>query len=363
MSKAGTAAPGRVPGEIGERIRQGIRSGRFPAGKLLPGLRSLSRKHRVALVTMQRAMSHLASQGLVAAEPRRGYRVLGGPADAEKSRPLAYVAALEGGPRRWNPLHQRLLAAFQEAAQARGWAMLGVGSEEREQAAVMRQVAGARAWGLILDVVDPGLLEMARASGLPAVMVDAWVEDAGIDAVVQDGYQGGLLAAAHLAACGHRRVAWLGPTTQSAHSLARLGGATVGLLRAGIELGPELRVEASGADIRDRARALLSRADRPTAVIALWQWAAAGLAAAARELGLVPGRDFELVGWCTEEEFLAEYRPAFAGGPVPPTLVWSIRAMAELAVSRLVERRANPGLLPVRINVPVALRVGDGRGR
>jgi len=346
----------RIPARVGEQIRSAIVSGRLPAGKLLPSLRQLSRRHGVALKTVQRALRPLVAEGLVAAEFRRGYRVLAGPADAERSRPLAYVAALSGGPRRWNPLHQRLLAALQEAAQVRGWAMLGVGSEEREQAAVMRQVAGAHAWGLILDAVDPELLGMARASGLPAVMVDAWVEDAGIDAVVQDGYQGGLLAAAHLAARGHRRVAWLGPTTQSAHSLARLGGATVGLLRAGIELAPELRVEASGADIRDRARALLSRADRPTAVIALWQWAAAGLAAAAHELGLVPGRDFDMVGWCTEEEFQAEYRPAFAGGPVPPTLVWSIRAMAELAVSRLVERRAHPGLLPVRINVPVALR-------
>ena len=363
MRSASFTSLSRAPARVGEQLRNAIVSGKLGVGKLLPSLRQLSRRHGVALKTVQRALAALVAEGLVAAEFRRGYRVLGGPADAEKSRPLAYVAALSGGPRRWNPLHQRLLAAFQEAAQARGWAMLGVGSEEREQAAVMRQVAGARAWGLVLDAVDPELLTMVRTSGLPAVMVDAWVEDAGLDAVVQDGYQGGLLAAGYLAARGHRRIAWLGPTTQSAHAMARLAGATVGLLRAGIELAPELRIEAPLDEVGEKARALLARPDRPAAVLALWQDAAAGLAAAARELDLVPGRDFEMVGWSTEEEYADYCRAHFAGGPVPPMAVWSARAMAELAVSRLAERRTNPGLLPVRINVPVTLRVGDRRER
>ena len=299
----------------------------------------------------------------MSAEPRRGYRGLGGAEDLEKTRPLACVAALEGEPQQWNELHRQLLLAFQAAARRRGWAMLGGGSERRDPAEVMRQAAGARSWGLILDAIDPKLLAMVRASGIPAVMVDAWAEDAGLDAVIQDGYQGGLLAAAQLAARGHRRVAWFGPTVESAHSMARLAGATMGLLRAGIELPAALRMEPPAGHapdaVRQQARELLSRSDRPQAILALWQDMAGALAAAARDLGLVAGRDFDMVGWCTEEARDAFCRTHFPGGPIPPLVTWSVRTMAELAISRLVERRSNPNLVQVRINVPVALRAGE----
>ena len=350
---------GRAPAKIRDRIRKLILSGAVPPGLLLPGLRRISQEHKVALTTVHQALTSLVAEGLLAAEPSRGYRVLYGAGDDEKTRPVAYVTSQRGKPGDWEPFFQELLIAFQDAAHSRGWTMLGVGTADQDHAAVMRQLAGARTWGVLLERANPELIAMVRDSGLPAIIVHPGAEDAGLDAVMQDNYQGGMLAAEHLLARGHRRIAWVGATVRSGYSLARLAGASAALLRAGAELTPELRVETSGNNARERTRELLRRPSRPTAILALWREEAIDVAAGARELGLVAGRDFDMVGWCVEEQYERGYRPAFAGGPVPPTVVWSARAMANLAISRLAERRANPGLEAVRIHVPVTLRIAD----
>jgi LacI family transcriptional regulator len=175
---------------------------------------------------------------------------------------------------------------------------------------------------------------------------------------MQDGHRGGMLAAEHLCARGCRRIAWFGPDVRDAHAAERLGGALAGLSDAGRPVPPELIVRAGAAEMAGRARELLARKDRPDGVIALWRGCALALRTAASELGLTPGRDFAMVGWCPEEIYESEYRQAFAGGPVPPAVVWSVRTMAETAISRLIERRENPELPALLVKVPVRLKEG-----
>jgi DNA-binding LacI/PurR family transcriptional regulator len=141
--------------------------------------------------------------------------------------------------------------------------------------------------------------------------------------------------------------------------MSRLGGAVMELQRAGQGLAPDLCVECRGASAAREARKLLSGRDRPDAVLAMWSGIAVELVAAARELGLRPGSDFEMVGWAREEEYERSYRPAFNGGALQPAVLWSARQMAELAVERLAARRRNPELAPVKTNVPVWLKTEE----
>jgi len=189
--------------------------------------------------------------------------------------------------------------------------------------------------------------------------VDAWHEDAEVDAVIQDGFRGGLLAAKHLAGRGHRRIGWLGPVSESIHSMTRFGGATSGLRRSGLELPPELQADTAGGPGFEAARALLSRPDRPTGLLALWRDMALDAAKAARELGLALGKDLELVGWCPEELYDQDFAERFRDQPVPAAVVWSIATLAETAVTRLTERRANPQLPPIGITVQTRLRLAE----
>jgi hypothetical protein len=81
------------------------------------------------------------------------------------------------------------------------------------------------------------------------------------------------------------------------------------------------------------------------------------VASAAHSLGLRTGKDLHLVGWCPEELYGRGYLDSFPGGGAEPVISFSIRTMAETTVARLTERRENPTLPPLRVKVPVRLRL------
>ena len=93
-------------------------------------------------------------------------------------------------------------------------------------------------------------------------------------------------------------------------------------------------------------------------MIALWRPLAAAAAAAARRIGLRMVHDLHLVGWSCDEMHEEGFVSLFAGGPVPASVSWSIASMAELAVSRLAQRRETPGIPVSCTTVPVRLIPG-----
>jgi LacI family transcriptional regulator len=212
-----------------------------------------------------------------------------------------------------------------------------------------------------LDTISPELIAMVRAEGMAAVMVDAWLEDSPFDLVLQDNYRGAFLAARHLVARGHRKIAWIGGVGRTGHSRERFAGAVAALVAAGIELPPEARFEATDGQARAAARGLLSGSDRPTGILCLWRGLSLEVAEEAAAQGLVLGRDLDIVGWCPEEDY-AEYRAAAAKlGPVPPAVVWSVEHLARMAMARLAERREDMELPPVRLCVPATLRMPEDK--
>jgi DNA-binding LacI/PurR family transcriptional regulator len=351
---------GRSVTEFSAKIRAAVSQGDYGPGEYLPTVRELSRRHRLACSTVHRALQGLVTEGLLAAESRQGYRVLPGANDPMRGCPVAYVfsAAEEVGPL-GSSYHRSLLAAFQGAAARRGWTLLSTIAAPADSPAFLEKLRAARAAGLALDMHDRALIDALAGSGLPAVLVNSWREDVAMDTVMQDGQQGGLQAAAHLAGRGHRRTAWFGPLTDSGHSLDRFGGALLGLRRAGLPAPEEHPAEVEGGELLERARRLLAGPNRPTGVFALWQGCAWALARAAAELGLALGKDIEMVGWCREEEYEESYAPRFRPGPVPPTIVWSAAAMAEAALDRISLRRADPTRPTLRIKIPTRLRLPD----
>ena len=341
-------------------LRARIAAGEIPAGESLPTVRELGAEHGVSRETARRAVRELVAEGLVASEPRHGHRVQARANDPDRGLPIAFVLGAAEEPGLWNEFYRLLFAGLQSAAARRGWSVLAVGAGRRSAREVMEQLRDCRACGMVLDTMNPELLAAVRKMGLPAVMMDAWDPDMGLDAVVQDSFQGALLAVRYLVGRGHRRIGWLGPIAESSQSRERFGGAAAELAASG--LGPEARLMAdtphSGS--RAAARKLLAGRSRPTGVLGLWHDAASELVGAARELGLKPGRDLEVVGWSAEEDYDANYRALFGDGHVPPTMVWSIAELARMTVARLAERRASPAMPPALIKVPTRLRLPEG---
>jgi LacI family transcriptional regulator len=354
---------GRPSSNLAVRLREEISSGRAAVDSYLPTERELAERNGIAPTTARRALKMLEAEGLVAAVPRRGYRVLARANDPDRGAPMAYVLSPhpEYGVR--ESLHKEVVAGLQGAAAERGWGLLAVSTEGRPAEPVIEQLRAARTFGAILDSTEKELFEAAAAVGMPVVAVDEWREDVKVDAVVQDGFLGGVLAARYLLEKGCRRVAWLGLMGRGHQALERYGGAMSVLNAEGITVPKKLLGRLRHAEDADGVRAardLLGASERPDAFLSLWQGCTTALVQAARELDLTPGKDFEMVGWSTEATYESEYVPQFAGGPVPPAVTWDVGAMASIAVSRLAERRLKPQLPAIRLKVPVRLRCNEG---
>lgn len=346
---------GRASGKLKATLRKRILAARLAGEEYLPAIRELCAAYDVSLDTVRRAINSLVAEGLIVAEPRRGYRIVQAPA-AEADLPVAYVLSLSPGATGWDQFHQLLQNCFQVVAAQRGWPLLALSAERGRHEAVLQQLRATRSFGVILDSFDRELIDALSSIDLPVVMADSWDEHAEVDAVIQDNYRGGYLAAEHLIRSGHRELAWFGPVEESSMSRERFGGACAALAMAGLpapKLCPNLPLGAEEPQAEDKARYFLTMMHNPTAVLALWAPLAVGLETAARKRRLEFGRDIHVVTWSPVEAF--EGRMPAAEIPSKPAITWSVMEMARAALARLAERRNTPGLPAVRVSVPTRL--------
>ena len=185
------AKTGRNSATLLAMLRARIHSGRIAPGEFLPTVRQLSDDHGVSRGTAWRALKALVAEGLVAAQPRHGYRVLARAGDPDKGTPLAYVLAEDNITAGWDLYYRTLSASLEEVATGRGWNLMRMITAAGQEEPLLERLAGMRACGLILDSVNNGLLKRAARTGLPAVTVDTWRQGVDFDAVVQDDFGGG----------------------------------------------------------------------------------------------------------------------------------------------------------------------------
>jgi DNA-binding LacI/PurR family transcriptional regulator len=177
--------------------------------------------------------------------------------------------------------------------------------EGAERSAEMVRSALVDGYVLFCTSADDPRFAAARARGLPLVLVE-YGDDADTANVEIDDLGGAEAAARHLTALGHRRIGIVsgyangvrtGPEAQAESrwrvQSGRLQGWRAGIEAAGIDWAtvPVSGVGASGIEHGARAAAaLLDRADRPTAILALSDLQALGVMQAAAERGIdVPG--------------------------------------------------------------------------
>ena len=351
---------GRFSAALLAKLRWRIAGGEFAIGRFLPSQRDLIKESGLAQNTVRRALKHLESEGWVRAEIGKGYRVLARAMDPDRGAPIAFLISEPAAALKGESYYAWMLSAFREALSRRSWSLLGVGTEGVDQADVLEQLRHARVAGVILDQTDHALVQAVRALGIPAVMVDAWDDAAGLDTIQQDHFGGAVQAAQFVAHAGHRRVAWVGAYAQSPQYRERWGGVSACLQQHNIGIPGKYQFSAYESDFEERLRAVLQRPDRPSALIALWGELAIRAARIVTEMGLSPGRDIEIVGWCAEERYDA-YAALFPERMAPPTVVWSLAGLADAAVARLAERRARPDLPVIRLQVATRLLQASDR--
>jgi len=320
----------------------------------------------VARVTVRRALRKLTGEGLIRVEPGRGYRALPAANGLRPGSPVAYVVAIDPLIDVWTSTSLELSAAIQRVLVDLGWHALAMSSRDIAPEELPARLVQAGVWGVIMDTNNDRTRRALAASGRPCVCVDSFPGSLDIDCILQDNHGGARLAAEYLLDRGHRRIGWFGDVGRSDHSLERFTGAQAAFLKRGLELPRELIAEpADGGDaaLDAAARTLLSRPDRPTAVLAMWTSHAVALARVARALGLEIGRDLDMVAWSTELGYRAQLEREFGAGRAPAAVIWNPEEMARLAVARLHWRLREPGMASLRITVPLRLiPAGSARG-
>jgi DNA-binding LacI/PurR family transcriptional regulator len=341
---------------LGSEIGKGV----YAVGQLVPSSRELSTRYGVCPETARKGLKALEEEGLLVAEPRRGFRVAPRHTGKRETRPVAFATDYLADLSNAEATSWAINNAIQRAAAVRGWSALGAHSAGGDRDGVLEQLISSGAWGVVVDSLDPEYYRTVCRAKLPVVMVNSVPQGIQVDTVVQDNYSGGCQAAMHLIASGAERIGWFGSLRGFGHTRERYAGALAGLAGEGRELAVEASMsrELPEEELRLAAREFLEGRDRPDGVLAFDLDALRVLVEAAGEVGLVPEKDFRMVGWLVEESLAGEYAPIFRGGPVPPAMTWKASSMADWALTLLAARRDGHRGEPVRINVPTRLELG-----
>src|SRR6185295_4480867 len=144
---------------LASQLRRVIVAGDIAAGDALPSLKQLGSEFGVSSETARRAAKQLEAEGLLASEPRQGFRVLAKANDPDRGLPIAFVVSGTEQTGLWNSFHRLIFACLQKAAHERGWSMLAVGAGNRSGREVMAQLRDCRVCGMVLDAMNPDLVD------------------------------------------------------------------------------------------------------------------------------------------------------------------------------------------------------------
>ncbi len=189
-----------------------------------------------------------------------------------------------------NPFSAALHRAIEEVARRRGTLVLAGSSDEDpdRQQELLHALVVRRVDGLIAMPAsgNQNTLLRERRLGRPMVLVDRPAPEA--DSVVVDNRAGVGQALRHLAAHGHRRIAFLGDLRSTWTATERHAGYIEALAAEGIMLNPHLvRMDVHGVDVAEAiVRELLTTTDPPTALLAGQNLITIGAIHALQRLGL-----------------------------------------------------------------------------
>lgn len=200
-----------------------------------------------------------------------------------------------------NPHSAALQRAVEDVATARGLIVFSGSLDEdpvRERALV-RAFTSRRADGLIIAPASHDLSYLAAdvAAGTAVVCVDRPARQLAVDSVLTTNATGAAEGVRHLAAGGHRRIAYLGDLASIATAAERFRGYLSALAAAGLPADPALVVH----DLRSTSAAdgavtrLLGQPDPPTALFTAQNLLTIGALRALRRLGCA--REVAVVGF------------------------------------------------------------------
>lgn len=347
--------------QVYETLRSSILSGKYPADRPMPSLRSLVRKHGFSTITIRRAFDELERQGLIAR--RRGSGTF-----VSKSGSARKIGLIVPG-MAYSEFFPPIVSEISRLSQKEDYNLLfgdivSKSPERRVLAAkkmtrefVEQGVAGVlyQPLELVENVEDVNceILSAFDRAGVPVVILDndfmshPRQEGQAYDVVGIDNVAAGALVAEHLVGLGVRRIAFQKrPKCSSSVNERWRGVASAFLLGA-----PSLRTSVLVAEPDDETAVRRHlRRFRPEAFVCGNDAAAVALKQSLERVGKRVPEDVLLAGF-DDVQFAKIVSPQLT------TVHQPCEKIAETAFYRLLARIANPSLTPVRIALPVSLVV------
>jgi LacI family transcriptional regulator len=262
-----------------------------------------------------------------------------------------------------NQFFADVVSGAERVAAEEGYALFlceqrGASLERRLEALRARQVDG-----VILDAAGASAVPQAAFDGLNVVLIDQpsdrW------PGVASDAEGAGRMAAEHLLALGHRRIAFVGPSADVHGFRMRERGFFRALAAAGVALPSAWlrRVPATLDGGQQAMRALLAERERPTATFCANDLLALGAHKACTQAGVAIPRAMSLVG-CDDIAFAQLVTPELTTVAVPAR---ELGARAARLIVREIEGKGGPAQkprpLPVRLVVRGSTAAPAGEGR
>ena len=327
--------------QVAADIRRKIISGQMPVGTQLQPHRELATSYDVSIMTINKALSGLVSEGVLHSRVGRGTFVAVRPAPhgIRVGGTLGFVLRDLS-----SPFFSLVAHAAQQRADALGWGLLFSSSSRRldREDEQIRRFRSIGVNGLIIvsmnrtyRISEP--IQELHAAGFPYVMV-SYTEGEDVPFIGMDLHRAGYLAGRHLLEMGRRRVGYIGDRFGSIMCELRGSGLRRALEEAGFPLDPALQFEyplegewndyKSGYAVGEQVVAM---AERPDAMFVFNDLGALGFQDAVLDHGLRVPDDIAIVG-LDDIELAARAR-------VPLTTVKQpVDRIGELAVDTLLAR-------------------------
>ncbi|PCJ59956.1 MAG: hypothetical protein COA79_09120 [Planctomycetota bacterium] len=320
----------------------------------LPPERLLTKQYKVSRSTMRRALALLTRRNLVRAEHGRGYRILEKGETSKKIPRIAILQAAEKSAIHHGRTSQEIIDAMQRQSLKRKWQVLNIDIGDINPQAVIADLKDAGIQAVALVFEDRKIVEALLKANIPCISLENSGRELNIDYIFQDNYGGARRATKYLLSRQHQRIAWVGPINDSYTSFARWSGARSALIEIGIDF-LEDDVITEFEKLESVLKKLLSKKNRPKAVLALWESQIIALINVTKKLKLKIGKDIDIIGWSNQTRYQALKRDIFTKGKMPPMVVWNPDEMAEVAITRLIAHFENSNINPLHIAVPAKL--------
>jgi len=260
-----------------------------------------------------------------------------------------------------NPYFAEFAAGVDEALGAAGCITLlgSTGESAERQRAVLASILEHAPAGIILSPAegsngDGEAITRMIGAHTPLLVFNREIAAGEWDVLALDNRRGARLAAEHLLALGHRRIAFFGGHRDSSSCRERRDGYLDAMAAAGVAVEPQWLIETAPTRLEAARQvgALFVRDPAPTAAVCYNDAVALGLQLGLAARGRRPGQDFAVVGFDDIPE---------AAVSLPPltTIATDPRARGRQAAERILARVRDPDLALTRTIAPARLVVRE----